>query len=450
MTVASRWPLPDRRTAAQLAQDQEDVRRQVSKLAAANVDPAARQEQDVFVQRILRRQRAADAAQATDFVHFLLEPGGDRASLAAAGDLVVDATPQAARRLADLLRDYEPADRPGRSRHRRTRVFRSRGKNAAALRADARRLCREDGVTANINAIVPLGYVTKGNSYPGSTVAPAPFATNGATAPVRVALIDTGITAQPRDDGWDSGVVREGTDPINVLAPFDRIDWFAGHGTFSTGIVRQIAPDADVSVYRFTTTDGLGTDEAAADMLIKAAEDAGGERLIINASFGAPAVDGIPPLAMQEAVAHIAAEHPNTLIVASAGNDGRDLPLYPAAFPGVKAVGALNSDLTPATFTNRGTWVHCAAVGVGIISTFVEGKLPPEDNIGTDVTFGPDSWATWSGTSFSAPQISGAVAALCGEDPSLTPHQAFNQLIAGRPTAPGLGAVVHILPGTPV
>ncbi|AGL17984.1 peptidase S8 and S53 subtilisin kexin sedolisin [Actinoplanes sp. N902-109] len=426
------------------------MRRQVVKLTDANTDESARQQQNQLVQRILQRQRTAATAQATPFLHLPLDNAGDRVSLVASGELVVDADPATLDALGPLLSGYQPADRHGRSPHRRTRVFRAHAKTAEQLRADASRLRSHNGVEANVNTIVPLGYVTKGDSYPGSTVAPAAFATNGATAPVRVAIIDTGITAEQRTDGWDSGVIRAGTDPVNVLAPLDRIDWFAGHGTFATGIVRQIAPDCDVAVYRFTTTDGLGTDEAAADMMIQAAEDANGERLIINASFGTPAIDGVPPLAIQEAINHITEQHPSVLIIASAGNDGRDQPLYPAAFPDVVAVGALNSDLTPASFTNHGTWVDCAAVGVGVISTFVEGKLPPEPGIGTDITFGANSWATWSGTSFSAPQITGAVAALCGEDPALTPRQALDQLFAGRPTAPGLGKVIHILPGTPL
>ncbi|MFI5930826.1 S8/S53 family peptidase [Actinoplanes sp. NPDC051494] len=455
MTAAARWPLPDPRTPDQLAHDQIAVRLQVSKLASPNADKSARQEQEVVLERIRRRQLTATAEHATPFLHFLPD-AGTRAMLASLNQLVIEVDPdeegldQAG--LDELLTGYDADDRAERSpRRRRTRVYRSRdAKDAAALRADAKRLRGDKRISANVNSIVPLGYVIKGDSYPGSTVAPAVFASHGATAPIRVAVIDTGLTAAARGDGWDTGVVREGVDPVNVLAPLDRIDWFGGHGTFATGIVRQIAPDCEVVVYRFTTTDGLGTDEAAADMLIKAAEDAGGERLVINASFGAPAVDGIPPLAMQEAVQHITEEHPNVLIVASAGNDGQDLPLYPAAFPGVKAVGALTSDLQPATFSNHGSWVHCSTVGVGIVSTFVEGKLPPENNIGTDVMFGTDAWATWSGTSFTAPQISAAVAALCGDDASLSPRAAFDQLVAGRPARPGLGATVHLLPGTPL
>ena len=49
-------------------------------------------------------------------------------------------------------------------------------------------------------------------------------------------------------------------------------------------------------------------------------------------------------------------------------------------------------------------------------------------------------------------QISAAVAYLCGQDPTaaLLPRTAFDHLIAGRDTLDGFGAVVHLLPGTPI
>ena len=452
MTIADRWPLPDRRSAARIATDQGAVRQQVRSLERPGNDTTALDAVEAVVERIRRRQLTAAREHATPFVR-LATPVRARAALAAEGKLVIDGDDAQLARCREILTGYEAADRGGRHpSRRRTRVFRSRNRSEEQLRAAARRLREEVGVRASVNAIVPLGYVIKGDSYPGATVAPAPFASNGATAPVRVAVIDTGMTAAPRGDGWDTGVVRDGVDPVNVIEPLDRIDWFGGHGTFATGIVRQIAPDAEVVVYRFTGSDGLGTDESAADLMLQAVDDAAGKRLIINASFGAPAVDGVAPPAMREAVEHLAAAHPEVLIVASAGNDGQDVPLYPAAFPGVTAVGALTSTLTPAPFSNKGSWVDCSTVGVGVVSTFVEGKLPPENDptLGPDVTFGADAWATWSGTSFTAPQIAGAVAALCGEDAALQPRAALTALTAGRPTLAGYGTVVHLLPGTPI
>jgi thermitase len=444
MSIASRWPLPDRRTPQQLALDSAAVRAQVKSLTDPNADGTARQDQEIVIQRIRER------SQGLGLLHF---NGGDNDlfSLAVAGQLIIDADDEQLDSVSDLLTGCSTADRDGRSEHRRTRVFDcGADKSPEHLREVARKLRDDHQIMATINSVVPLGYVIKGDSYPSATVSPADFAGLGGDAPVRVAVVDTGITAVKRDDGWDTGVVRDGIDPLDELVPLGRIDWFGGHGTFATGVVRQLAPDCEVVVYRYTTADGIGSDEAAADMMIRAAEDAAGGRLVINCSFGAPAVDGVPPLALQEAVAHIHAQHPNTLIVASAGNDGGTTPLYPAAFPGVKAVAGLTSDLTPASFSNHGDWVSCSAVGVGVVSTFVEGTLPPEPLPGkADVQFGQDAWAAWSGTSFTAPQISGAVAALCGEDADLSPAEAFDRLLEGRPTQPGYGTTVHLLPGTP-
>ncbi|WP_306212143.1 S8 family peptidase [Actinoplanes sp. RD1] len=452
MTIADRWPLPDRRDAAQLLSDQPAVRRQVDKLNRSETETASRQELIEVLDRIRVRAQRATGPGSRRFLS-LTPPEEPHTVLIAEGELVIDGDDDQLAACREVLRAYTEV--PGRARHRRrrTRVFRRTDGDARALGTDAQRLRDTAGVEVTQNTIVPLGYIIKGDSYPGSTVAPAAFATNGATAPVRVAVIDTGLTAVTRGDGWDTGIVRNGIDPLDEALPKGRIDWFGGHGTFAAGIVRQIAPDCELVVYRFTGQDGTGTDDDAADMLLKAVDDAAGKRLIINASFGAPAVGGTPPLALREAVRHITTDHPDVLIVASAGNDGRDTPFYPAAFDGVVGVGALTSGLTAASFSNKGNWVDCSAVGVGVVSTFVTGLLPPEDDpdkLGPDVTFGADAWATWSGTSFSAPQVAAAVAALCGEDASLSPRAAYTALTTGRPSLPGYGKLVHLLRGTPL
>jgi thermitase len=84
---------------------------------------------------------------------------------------------------------------------------------------------------------------------------------------------------------------------------------------------------------------------------------------------------------------------------------------------------------------------------VGISSTFVEGDEQHDD--GTSQEFGPDAWAIWSGTSFSAPQISAAVARLCQLSPDpITPATALQQLLDGRTTLNGYGYLVQLLPGS--
>jgi hypothetical protein len=88
---------------------------------------------------------------------------------------------------------------------------------------------------------------------------------------------------------------------------------------------------------------------------------------------------------------------------------------------------------------------------VGIVSTFVAGLMPPEQTpTMPDYTFPANSWAVWSGTSFSTPQICAAIAARCQTDAGLRPRDAFGQLTQGAPELQGYGHVIHnLLPGTP-
>jgi thermitase len=432
------WPLPDPRESDQITADRDAVRRQVEVLSAPDGLLDDDPDPDNVVMRIGRR--SADAPR------FSVVRRPDGPVLPAEHELVVQATDEQLRAVGGLLDGYTEIGRAGQAR-----VFRNTGKTGDDLLADAERL-RAARIEANVNPIAPLGYVMKADEFPGLTTVKKQFTGTGVDPTVRVAVIDTGRAAENRTDGWSTGVVAADTDPLNEVAPNNRNDYFSGHGTFTAGIVRQIAPRCEVVVYRFTGADGIGTDRDAADKMLKAAADAGDRRLIINASFGTPAVDGVPPLALRDAVARIAAEHPDVLIIASAGNDGGEDRLYPAGFSqhGVKAVGALNPDLTGAKYSNRGSWVHCSAVGVGVVSTFVAGLLPPEGDLGVaDIRFGKNAWATWSGTSFTAPQISGAVAYLCSQQPGLRPKDAFTQLLTGRPTLDKFGTVVHVLRGTP-
>ena len=61
-------------------------------------------------------------------------------------------------------------------------------------------------------------------------------------------------------------------------------------------------------------------------------------------------------------------------------------------------------------------------------------------------TFPADAFARWSGTSFAAPQIAGAVARLMHEN-GLGPRQAYVQLLALGKPLPDFGQAFSILPG---
>jgi subtilisin family serine protease len=273
---------------------------------------------------------------------------------------------------------------------------------------------------------------------------------------VTVAVIDTGITDQKRSDGWLSSIARsaDNIDRLDVIPkPGDGfLDYGAGHGTFASGIVEQVAPEAEIRVYQTLDTDGIASEVQVACAMVKAVEEGAD---IVNLSLGSSTVDNLPPVAMAVALEIIAeyevqqerGEH-RALLVAAAGNNGDTTPVWPAAFRRVVSVAGLTAARRPAAWSTHGFWVDCSAVGEGVVSTYVEGKESPELDLQPD-TYGPDPWAFWSGTSFAAPQVAGAVARLRQEgSPSVS--QALRDLLAsGRPLL-GYGQAIEILPGTGV
>lgn len=133
---------------------------------------------------------------------------------------------------------------------------------------------------------------------------------------------------------------------------------------------------------------------------------------IINLSLGGPS----PNNTMLSAIS--AASAAGSLIVAAAGNDGLDLPSFPAAYPSVMAVAAVGMDGALATYSNAGTYISVAAPG---------GDFRLDDNGGGGV-LGP-GWnfvtnkATYLfgyGTSAAAPYVSGVAALLLAQTPTLT------------------------------
>lgn len=108
-----------------------------------------------------------------------------------------------------------------------------------------------------------------------------------------------------------------------------------------------------------------------------------------------------------------------TAVVAAMGNDNTYQPCYPAAIPGVIAVGATDVADSRAYFSNVGTHIALCAPGTGIAST-----VPTYGgNSGYEAVPGPGgSWhrgnpllrevnyATWQGTSMAAPHAAAAAA----------------------------------------
>lgn len=149
--------------------------------------------------------------------------------------------------------------------------------------------------------------------------------------------------------------------------------------------------------------------------------DAGMKRLIdlgvrvINMSFGTPesALVADDPRPHEEVVRYALAR--GVLLVAASGNSGLAERYYPAAHEGVIAVGAVEDDGTPASFSTRGAHVALCAPGRDIW------------------TCGLAGYACVSGTSFAAPFVSAACALLVAHAESrawpLDPHSARDILV---------------------
>lgn len=270
-------------------------------------------------------------------------------------------------------------------------------------------------IDASFNHVLPAGPVVKGGGAgPGKPTA-STLATPedpSAGAGVIVAVIDTGLAKGSdviHSSFLDGVVAVDGTfDALDAMAPAG-LDYGAGHGTFVAGVVRQVAPKADVRIYRALDSDGIGSEVDVACAILRAALDDGAH--IINLSLGQQSFADRPPLAMAAALELIPDE---VVVIAAAGNDNSDRPCWPGAFRRVVAVGALSATAARAPYSNHGAWLDVSTLGSGIVSTFVNGFEEPTEPSPDDWSSDPQPLALWSGTSFAAPQIAGLVAAGVG------------------------------------
>ena len=141
------------------------------------------------------------------------------------------------------------------------------------------------------------------------------------------------------------------------------------------GIIQQIAPAADIRMYRAIDSEGIGSELAVAREMIQAVKD-GAE--ILNLSLGCQTQDNIPPIAIRAALEVIGGlkrgQDREVLIVAAAGNYGDSTPCWPGAFSRVVSMAGLAPDMLPTAWSSYGSWVTCSTVGPGLRSTYVEGR----------------------------------------------------------------------------
>jgi subtilisin family serine protease len=143
---------------------------------------------------------------------------------------------------------------------------------------------------------------------------------------------------------------------------------------------------------------------------------------IINMSLA-----GAVPSATLAAAIQLA-QGQNILIVASTGNMGPGSPLlYPASFPGVFAVAAVDAGGLVAGYSSRSPYVSLSAPG-GTILQFNADSSTGVMSLVYDFVNGTPAYGFKRGTSMAAPHVAGAAALLLSVNPALTASQITTRL----------------------
>ncbi len=132
---------------------------------------------------------------------------------------------------------------------------------------------------------------------------------------------------------------------------------------------------------------------------------------VINLSLGWPKI--LDKNHLREAVNE--AIRNGITVVAAAGNNNHDSPIFPCAYEKVICVGSIDLDMKISNFSNFGSHVDILAPGGDILSTFPESMDP--------ILFSIQKYELKSGTSQAAPYISAAIALLKSKDPTISANE---------------------------
>ena len=202
---------------------------------------------------------------------------------------------------------------------------------------------------------------------------------------IKVAVLDTGYATH---DDLKANVIAQ-IDCTSSGASTDH----QGHGTHVSGIIAAaangigiigVAPEAQIIAIKVLDDSGRGGFDAI-EAGIRAAIAQGAD--IINMSLGVAAQ---APDSLHDAVKE--AYDKGIIIVAAAGND-KGAVNFPARYPEVIAVAAMDQKGNMASFSSRGEQVAVGAPGVNIYSTFLN-----------------NGYAVLNGTSQASPFIAGVCA----------------------------------------
>ncbi len=231
-----------------------------------------------------------------------------------------------------------------------------------------------------------------------SICAPCLWNKNITGSKVNVAILDSGISKH------SDFTVKTSISFVENETPEDK----DGHGTFVTGIIGGKNPNInsfgvayDCNLFNIKVLDNNGTGQLIS--LIEAIIWCGDNNIqVANMSLGFNAgLDDLSITLLESAINY--SNSKGCIFVAASGNESNDSLDYPAAINSVISVGAINSSYERENFSNYGPGLDYVAPGSDIFSTYLN-----------------NSYALASGTSMSAPHVTGLIALLLSEDSSRT------------------------------
>jgi serine protease len=255
---------------------------------------------------------------------------------------------------------------------------------------EAAELRQQQGVNA-VTPTVERHIMASGDAAAIGVEANQPRDLDAQTMPYGIALVNaTGAWAATHGDGINVVVLDTGIDythpefqgiyqgGYNTITSTEDPRDDNGHGTHCAGIIAAadnssgvvgVAPHVKLWSVKVLGSDGSGSDAQilhGIDWVVQKKAAIGGD-WIISMSLGASKASPTEKVGISNAIAA------GILFVAASGNDSTastPAPVsYPAAYPNVLAIGALDSTSKIADFSNQGPEIALAAPGVDVLST---------------------------------------------------------------------------------
>jgi subtilisin family serine protease len=209
---------------------------------------------------------------------------------------------------------------------------------------------------------------------------------------IKVAVIDTGIDLNHPQFVGRLAPASEHYDFVsNDAIPQEVAGSMYGHGTGVASLILQVAPRATILPIRVLNGDGVGN---TADVISAIQRAINMNAQIINLSLGTTENNSALQTIINSATSQ------GRYVIASAGNTGDSNITFPAAWAKsgtnqkfLLSVGSVSSALTMSLFSCSGTALEFLAPGALIAGAYPDNRF-----------------AYYTGTSFAAPQVSGALA----------------------------------------